>query len=187
MTPTPEIRALLDTIIDAGREAQGAAFMRLCALTEVPPAWAPTVWGDLVALLDHRNNRTRAIAGQLLARIAPTMATETVIGDLPRLVAATRDPQFVTGRHILQALARLGAAPAAVRARLAVLLAERFVACADEKNATLIRFDIQTVLRALHDRATDEAEATQVRQAALDLVLHEPDPRYARKYLACWK
>lgn len=187
MLPPPDIRALLDAIADAGREAQGAAFMRLCALTEVPPAWAPAVWGEVLALLDHRNNRTRAIAGQLLARIAPAMPVTMVLTDLPRLVEATRDPQFVTGRHILQALARVGAAPAEVRARLATLLAERFAACADEKNATLVRFDIQTVLRALHDRAADEAEATRIRQAALDLVLLEPDPKYARKYLGCWK
>lgn len=186
MTP-PEIRALLDAIVDADREAQGAAFMRLCVLTEVPPGWAPAVWGEMLALLDHRNNRTRAIAGQMLARIAPAMPVEAVLAALPRLVAATRDPQFVTGRHILQALARLGAAPAEVRAVLAGLLAERFVACAGEKNATLIRFDIQAVLRALHDRAGDEAEATRIRQAAFDLVLHEPDPKYVRKYLGCWK
>ncbi|MGF7150667.1 hypothetical protein FHS96_004325 [Sphingomonas zeicaulis] len=187
MPPPPDIRALLDAIADAGREVQGAAFMRLCALTEVPPAWAPAVWSELLALLDHRNNRTRAIAGQLLARIAPAVAVATVVADVPRLVTATHDPQFVTGRHILQALARLGMAPAEVRARLAALLADRFVACAGEKNATLIRLDIQMVLRALHDRAEDEAEATRVRQAALDLVLHEPDPKYARRYLGCWK
>ncbi|WP_025295010.1 hypothetical protein [Sphingomonas sanxanigenens] len=187
MPPPPEIRALIDAIADAGRDVQGAAFMRLCALTEVPPAWAPGVWSELLALLDHRNHRTRAIAGQLLARIAPATAVATVVADLPRLIAATRDPQFVTGRHILQALARLGTAPPEVRARLAALLAARFVACAGEKNATLIRFDIQTVLRALHDRADDEGEATRMRQGALDLVLHEPDPKYARKYLGCWK
>jgi len=183
MIPPADIRTLIDAVTSADRERQGAAFQMLCAATETRPVWADAAWGSLVALLDHGNNRTRAIAGQLLARLAPFADSATVVRDLPRLVAATRDAQFVTGRHILQALAHIARAGDPAPALLVDLLAARFHQCAGEKNATLIRFDIQTVLRTVHDRRGDDT----VRLRALELAMLEPDPKYRKKYIGCWR
>lgn len=183
MTVPAAVRGLLDRIGDADRAVQGDAFQALCRMTETSVPWADAAWDDLVAALDHRNTRTRAIAGQLLARLAPGAASARVATALPRLVAATQDPQFVTGRHILQSLAHVARAAPPLPALLFGLLDQRFRACADDKNATLIRFDIQTVMRAIHDRTDDVA----IRRRALDLVMLEPDERYRRKYLGCWR
>jgi len=181
--PAAEILTLLDQIAGADRGRQGAAFQTLCTATETRVGWADAVWGDLVALLDHANNRTRAIAGQMLSRLAPFADPGTVAGTLPRLVAATRDAQFVTGRHILQSLARVADACDPVPTLLVDLLAARFRDCAAEKNASLIRFDIQTVLRAVHDRTDDDG----IRLRALDLAMLEADVKYRKKYIGCWR
>jgi len=183
MTQPTELRTLLDQIAGADRERQGAAFQTLCTATETRVGWADAVWDDLVALLDHANNRTRAIAGQMLSRLAPFADPGTVAGTLPRLVAATRDAQFVTGRHILQSLARVATARDPVPALLVDLLAARFRDCAAEKNATLIRFDIQTVLRTVHDRTDDDG----IRLRALELAMLEADAKYRKKYIGCWR
>jgi hypothetical protein len=62
-------------------------------------------------------------------------------------------------------------------------LAERYRECADEKNRTLIRFDIIEDYRKLYDAEPDES----IRQLALELIEMEEDPKYRKKYAAVWK
>jgi hypothetical protein len=62
-------------------------------------------------------------------------------------------------------------------------LAERFGNCLQEKNCTLIRFDIIEGLRKLYDKETDET----VKQKALELIETEEDLKYRKKYAAVWR
>lgn len=54
---------------------------------------------------------------------------------------------------------------------------------AEEKNGTLIRFDIIQGLRKLYDRDQDET----VRQKALELMETEADLKYRKKYASVWR
>jgi tyrosine-protein phosphatase YwqE len=62
-------------------------------------------------------------------------------------------------------------------------LADRFITCLNEKNYTLIRFDIIQDLRNLFDELKDE----EIKQAALDLIEKEEDLKYKKKYASVWK
>lgn len=53
----------------------------------------------------------------------------------------------------------------------------------EEKNCTLIRFDIIQGLRKLYDEENDEA----VKQKALNLIETEEDLKYHKKYAAVWR
>jgi hypothetical protein len=95
----------------------------------------------------------------------------------------TRDERFVTARHCLQALWKVGAAGKKQQKRLVDTLAMRFAECATEKNCTLIRYDISQSLRNLYDAIQDE----RVRERALELIETEPDLKYRKKYASLWR
>jgi hypothetical protein len=62
-------------------------------------------------------------------------------------------------------------------------LVERFHNCQNEKNYTLIRFDIIQGLKNLYDQVKDE----EIKQKALDLIETEEDRKYQKKYKAIWR
>lgn len=163
--------------------ARYAALSALLAATEQPVDWAYEVWDELLAALRHPDNHQRAIAAQLLASLAKSDPERRVLRDFEQLLAVTRDERFVTARHSLQALWRVGAVGPEHRRLVVERLAERFRAAAGEKNGTLIRYDIVEGLRKLYDQAQDEA----VREMALSLIASETDAKYQKKYAAAWR
>ena len=106
-----------------------------------------------------------------------------MLKDLPTLVAVTKDEKFVTARHCMQSLWKVGIAGEAQRAILLDGLTARFKECAAEKNCTLIRYDIIESLRKIYDETADE----KIRQRALDLIDTEEDIKYRKKYATLWK
>lgn len=62
-------------------------------------------------------------------------------------------------------------------------LEKRFRECVNEKNCTLIRYDINVALRNLYDAVKDEA----VKAKALALIEAETDVKYKKKYAGAWK
>ena len=95
----------------------------------------------------------------------------------------TRDERFVTARHCLQSLWKVGVAGAAQRQRYLAGMEQRFNECSAEKNGTLIRFDIAQSLRNVYDATADEAVKVQ----ALALIETEGDLKYRKKYAGLWK
>ncbi len=95
-------------------------------------------------------------------------------------LAVTRDERFVTARHCLLSLWKVGAAGAMQRRRVVDGLAGRFEECIAEKNCTLIRFDIIQGLRKLYDEVKEET----IREVALELIETEADLKYRKKYAA---
>ncbi|HET6381384.1 MAG TPA: hypothetical protein VFH63_10215 [candidate division Zixibacteria bacterium] len=165
------------------RDRQNAAYGQVLAAAEGEAPWAYEVWDDVVQHLAAADNHDRSIAAQLLARLASSDPERRILRDLPALVAVTRDQRFVTARHALQSLWRVGLAGDAQRAALLDALAARFGEAADEKNGTLVRYDIAVGLRQLHDATGDPA----VRDRALALIDTEADAKYRRKYLTAWR
>jgi hypothetical protein len=106
-----------------------------------------------------------------------------MVDDFPALLEVTRDGRFVTARHCLQALWKVGAAGAPQRAVYRDGLVHRFEECRAEKNWSLIRNDILQRLRDAYDATADE----DLRATAGELIERETDVGYRRKYARIWK
>jgi hypothetical protein len=145
--------------------------------------WAYEIWDDLKNDLTHPDNHQRAIAAQLLCNLAKCDPEGRMFGDFPALMEVTKDKRFVTARHCIQSLWKIGMAGMQQKEMLLNGLAERFRNCAEEKNCTLICYDIIQGLRKLYDKEEDET----VKQLALDLIETEEDLKYRKKYASVWK
>ncbi len=177
------IRAAWNNLFSDDHETRGAAYDAMLLATEVPVDWAYEVWDGLLAGLRHPGNHQRSIAAQVLANLAKSDPQQRMLKDFDHLVAGTRDERFVTARHTLQSLWKVGAAGEPQRKLVLKRLAGRFADCAPEKNCTLIRYDILAGLRQLYDAAPDKA----IRAKALALIETEPDPKYRKKYATLWR
>ena len=176
-------RTNLDNLQSQDRELQNAAFLYLLEVTEKPVDWAYEVWDALVTMLSAGDNHQRAIAAQILANLAKSDPQKRILIDFAALLAVTRDERFVTARHTLQSIWKVGAAGKAQQQLLVSGLTGRFKECAVEKNCTLIRYDIIQDFRNLYDEIKDET----VRQRALELIETEEDLKYRKKYASVWK
>ena len=124
--------------------------------------------------LNHKEGRTRSIAAQLLCNLAKSDPERRMLRDFDALFAVTADPKFVTARHALQAIWRIGTVGKKHQSAVVDALAGRFSDCAAEKNCTLIRYDIIQCLRRLYDSVKDDG----IRQKALQMIATEPDAKY---------
>ena len=175
-------RQNLEHLRSADRALQNTAFFTVIAATEQPVAWAYEVWDDLVAMLRARDNHQRAIAAQVLCNLAKSDPEGRMLRDFAALLTVTRDERFVTARHCLQALGKVGVVGKQQQQQLVDSLIARFHECSSEKNSTLIRYDIIDDLRKLYDVVQDET----IREVALELIAAEEDPRYRKKYGTLW-
>ena len=104
------IQANMNKLWSADYEAQNTAFHYMLSVTDRPVDWAYAVWDELVENLRHKDNHNRAIAAQVLCNLAKSDPKNRMLKDFPSLLAVTRDERFVTARHCLQALWKVGAA-----------------------------------------------------------------------------
>lgn len=176
-------RSQWDALHSQDSEVRYAALNALLATTEQPVTWAYDVWDELLACLRYADNHQRAIAAQLLCNLAKSDPERRIVRDFDQVLAVTRDQRFVTARHSLQALWKVGAVSPEHQQLVVERLAERFRAADDEKHGTLIRYDIVQGLHQLYDQVGDEA----VREAARALIATEADPKYQKKYAAVWR
>ncbi len=179
----PAIQTHLQNIHALDKNIQGEAYHSLLEATNHPVDWAYDAWDELVCDLMSPDNRLRSIAAQLLCNLAKSDPKNRILKDFDALLNVTRDGKFVTARHALQSLWKIGAVGPKHRERLLAGLATRFNDCAGEKNCTLIRYDIIVAHRTLHDAAPHESIRTQ----ALALSETEPDLKYRKKYVGVWK
>ena len=151
------IRTNLNNLRSEDRVLQNKAFFAILEATAEPVDWAYAAWDDLLADLRHKDNHVRAIAAQVLCNLAQSDPEKRMLQDFPALLAVTKDERFVTARHCLQALWKVGAAGREQQQLVVDGLAGRFQECAAEKNCTLIRYDIIQDLRNLYDVVKEEA------------------------------
>lgn len=176
-------RKHLDNLRSEERELQNQAFFHILEATEQPVDWAYEVWDQLVDGLSHKDNHVRAISAQLLCNLAKSDPQNRMKKDFPALMELTKDKRFVTARHCLQSIWRVGASSKKMKEMVVDALAERFKNCAAEKNCTLIRYDIIQGLRNLYDEVKDE----KIKERALELIETEEDLKYRKKYASVWK
>ncbi|HEY5903575.1 MAG TPA: hypothetical protein VIU39_13555 [Anaerolineales bacterium] len=176
-------RTHMDDIHSLDLERQNQAFQYLMRSTEDPVPWAYDIWDELVEGLSHKDNHVRAISAQVLANLAKSDPEKRMLRDFNRLLAVTRDERFVTARHCLQSLWKVGAAGPEQRRRLVDGLETRYRECINEKNCTLIRYDIIEAMRNVYDATGDE----RVKEKALAWIELEKDPKYRSKYAGVWR
>lgn len=151
----PDFRASLEDLQSRDKQCQDRAFGSFAEATEKRVDWSYEVWDDLVRLLSNGDNRQRSIASQVLCNLAKSDPEERILHDLGALIAVTRDERFVTARHALQSLWKVAIVGELQRRAVVDGVVQRFHECAAEKNCTLIRFDILTVLRRIYDVVGD--------------------------------
>jgi hypothetical protein len=176
-------RTNLSNIRSQDRDLQNQAYSFVVEATDKPVDWAYEVWDELVADLRHKDNHVRAIAAQVLCNLAKSDPEQRMLKDFDALLAVTKDERFVTARHCLQSLWKVGTAGKPQQQKLVDGLTTRYQECITEKNGTLIRYDIIQSLRHLYDEVKDET----IKEKALELIETEEDSKYRKKYAGIWK
>ena len=151
--------------------------------TEQPVSWAYEAWDRFVHRLTDPNNRQRAIGAQILCNLAKSDPNGRMIAAFPALLEVTRDKRFVTARHSLRSLWKVGLAG---REQLSLLLKgyeARFGECVAEKNTGLIRADILHGMKILQE----ETGEPRIERLAKKLIETEADRRLRKKYLLLWR
>ena len=173
----------VNNIWSKDKDLQNAAYTYLIAATETPVVWAYDAWDDLIAGLSDKDNRVRAITSQILCHLAQSDPEKRMLADFDKLLLVTKDERFVTARHCLQSLWKVGLAGLRQREMVVAGLNGRYHDCTTEKNCTLIRFDIIQDLKNLYDAVPDEA----IKAKALALIEMEEDLKYRKKYATLWR
>ena len=176
-------RTHLDNIRSKDKELQNKAYFYILNVTEKPVDWAYDVWDEMVAGLTHDDNHVRAIAAQVLCNLAKSDPRERILQDFDALLEVTKDDRFVTARHCMQALWKVGVAGKKQQKIYMDGLEQRFHECITEKNCTLIRYDILQSLRNVYDAVKDE----KIKGKALELLETEEDLKYRKKYATLWR
>lgn len=177
------IQTQLDNLWTNDRVLQNKAYYYILEATDKPVDWAYEVWDELLANLSHKDNHNRAIAAQVLSNLTKSDPKNKMLKDFDKLLAVTKDERFVTARHCLQSLWKVGTAGKKQQKIYMEGLERRFKECITEKNGTLIRYDIIQSLRDVYDAIRDE----KVKEKALELIDTEEDLKYRKKYASLWR
>lgn len=177
------IRAHLDNIRSTDGQLQNKAYHFLMDATEKPVDWAYEAWDELVEGLTHKDNHVRAISSQLLANLGKSDPKGRMFKDFDKLLAVTKDEKFVTARHCLQSIWKVGLGGKNAQIMVVKGLEKRYQECVKEKNGTLIRYDILVSLRNLYEATT----SSEIKEKALELIELEEDVKYKKKYAGVWK
>ena len=176
-------RTMFDEIRSADKDIQNKAYFAAMEATDKPVDWAYEVWDDMLAGLTDRDNHVRAITAQVLCGLAKSDPDERILKDFDALLTVTKDERFVTARHCMQSLWKIGVVGKPQQQTYMAGLESRFHECATEKNCTLIRYDILQSMRNVYDVVHDES----IREKALALIETETDAKYRKKYATLWK
>lgn len=165
------------------KELQYEAFTAILSATKEKVDWAYEVWDELVGWLTDADNHRRSRAAQFLVGLAISDPEKRILTVFPKLWEVTKDPKFVTARHSLQAIWRVGLAGEEQMIFVISSFIDRFQNGADEKHYTLRRFDMIVGLKNLYDELKDE----NIKRTALELIELEEEPKYRKKYSTVWK
>jgi len=177
------LRTHLNNLWSEDRQVQNDAFFYILKVTDKPIGWAYEAWDELLSNLTHKDNHNRAIAAQVLCNLAKSDPKNRMLKDFGKLLEVTKDERFVTARHCMQSLWKVGVAGKRQQNIFMDGLERRFQECVTEKNCTLIRYDILQSMRNVYDAVKDE----KIRAKALELIETEEDIKYRKKYATLWK
>jgi hypothetical protein len=177
------IRTHLDNIRSDDGQIQFKAYDYLMKETEQPVDWAYEAWDEIVEGLTHKDNHVRAITSQILTHLAKSDPKGRFFKDFDKLLNVTHDEKFVTARHCMQNIWKVGLGGKKAQQLVVKGLEKRFIECVIEKNCTLIRYDIMVALRNLYDATT----SSEIKEKALELIELEQDAKSKKKYISAWK
>ncbi|MFY0780464.1 hypothetical protein AB1K18_09175 [Peribacillus simplex] len=177
------IQSSFDNLLSQDKDLQYEAYNHILATTQEEVDWAYDVWDQLKLDLTHADNHRRSRAAQFLCSLAKSDPEKRMLEDFPLVWEVTKDKKFVTARHSLQSIWKIGLAGNEQKERVIKSLVDRFINCVHEKNYTLIRFDIIQGLRNLFNEIKDN----EIKKIALDLIEKEEDSKYQKKYATVWK
>lgn len=177
------IRTHFNNIFSEDGQEQNKAYYFVMKETEKPVDWAYDVWGEIVKGFTHKDNHVRAICGQLLSNLAKSDSKGKIFKDFDKLLNVTKDERFVTARHTMQNLWKVGAAGKKQQKLYMDGMEKRFKECVKEKNCTLIRYDILVSMRNVYNEVKDET----IKEKALVLIEIESDLKNQKKYKTVWK
>lgn len=177
------IRTHLDNIRSEDGQLQNEAYHFLMEQTEKPVDWAYEAWDELIEGLTHKDNHVRAISSQLLANLGKSDPKGRMFKDFDKLLNVTKDEKFVTARHCLQNIWKVGLGGKNQQIMVVKGLEKRYQECVKEKNGSLIRYDILVGLRNLYEATT----SSEIREKALELIELEKDAKYKKKYAGAWR
>jgi hypothetical protein len=176
--PMEEItRRNLENLWSEDRQLQNGAFTTILEATDKPVDWAYEAWDALVGGLSHKDNHVRAISAQVLCNLARSDPEKRMLKDFPSLLAVTKDERFVTARHTLLAIWKIGAAG---KEQQTMLVEGRFKECITEKmHPDPLRY--HPGFQNLYDVVKDDA----VRAKALERSRRREISNTARNTPAC--
>ena len=177
------VRTQIDNIRSEDGDLQNKAFTYILKVTDKPVDWAYEVWDEMVDGLKHKDNHVRAISAQVLSNLAKSDPKNRMLKDFDKLLTVTKDERFVTARHCMQSLWKVGTVGNKQKKIYMEGLEHRFKECITEKNCTLIRYDILQSFRNVYDAVKDE----KIREKALELIETEEDLKYRKKYATLWR
>lgn len=177
------IRTHLDNIRSEDPQEQNKAYYSLMKKTEKPVDWADEAWDEIVEGFTHKDNHVRAICGQLLSNLAKSDSKGKIFKDFDKLLNVTKDEHFVTARHTMQNLWKVGVAGKKQQKLYMDGMEKRFKECVKEKNCALIRYDILVSMRNVYNEVKDEA----IKEKVLVLIETESDLKNQKKYKTVWK
>lgn len=177
------IRTHLDNIRSTDVQLQNKAYMFLMKETEKPVDWAYEAWDELIAGLTDKDNHVRAICGQLLGNLGKSDPKGRMHKDFDKILAVTKDDRFVTARHSMQNIWKVGLGGKNAQILVVKGLEKRYKECVSEKNGALIRYDILVSMRNLYNATT----SSEIMEKALELIELEKDPKNKKKYTSVWK
>jgi hypothetical protein len=178
-----QVQRYFDDLESLDKEIQYEAYKKILTVTEKEVDWAYEVWDEFLNDLNNRDNHKRSRAAQFLSNLAISDPEKRILNDFSSLWEVTRDPKFVTARHSLQSIWRVGLAGDEQQELLIIHFTDRFRNCIEEKNHTLIRYDIIQGFRNLYD----EIKKVEIKQISLDLIATEEDSKYQKKYATVWR
>ncbi|WP_068677610.1 hypothetical protein [Oceanobacillus sp. Castelsardo] len=178
-----EIQRYFASLESQDKQKQYEAYNHILEITEKEVEWAYEVWDQLVKDLTDRDNHKRSRAAQFLSSLAISDPEKRIVEDFPEIWEVTKDPKFVTARHSLQSIWKIGLAGEEQKKLILHHLSDRFKTCTNEKNYTLRRFDIIQGMKNLYDMVQDE----EIKELALGLIEMEEDNKYKKKYALVWK
>ena len=176
------IRTQIDNIRSTDAEVQNKAYFYILEKSDKPVNWAYEVWDEMLAGLTDKDNHVRAISAQVLCNLAKSDPKNRMLKDFDKLLTVTKDEKFVTARHCMQSLWKVGVVGKKQQKVYMDGLEHRFQECITEKNRTLIRYDILQSMRNVYDAVKDE----KIKAKALELIETEEDHKYRKKYATLW-
>ncbi|WP_410511911.1 hypothetical protein PaeBR_17935 [Paenibacillus sp. BR2-3] len=124
-----DIEVYITNLRSQDRDLRYQAFLYIQSITNEKVDWAYDVWDSLKDDLTHPDNHRRAIAAQLLCNLAKSDPEGRMLSDFSDVLKLTKDKRFVTARHCIQSLWKVGLAGKQQKAMLIEGLAERFRNC----------------------------------------------------------